>query len=29
MSAYIRPGMGFGSNRPYDWSLELGLKVVH
>jgi hypothetical protein len=29
MSAYIRPGMGFGSHRPYDWSLELGLKVVH
>jgi hypothetical protein len=29
MSVYVRPGIGIGADRPLDWNLELGLKVVH
>jgi len=27
-SVYIRPGVGIGANKPYDWNLEGGVKVV-
>jgi len=29
MSVYLRPGMGIGADRPLEWNLEFGLKVVH
>ena len=29
MSAYLRPGIGIGADRPLEWNLEFGLKVVH
>jgi hypothetical protein len=28
ISAYARPGFGVGTDRPYDWNLEFGLKFV-
>ena len=28
VSTYIRPGVGIGGDRPYDWNLEVGLKFV-
>ena len=28
ISAYARPGIGVGADRPYDWNLEFGLKFV-
>lgn len=27
-STYVRPGVGIGPDRPYDWNLEVGLKFV-
>ncbi len=27
-SSYIRPGFGVGSDRPLDWNIELGFKVI-
>lgn len=27
-SAYIRPGLGIGSDREYDWSIEIGFRVI-
>jgi len=27
-STYLRPGVGIGSDRPYTWNLEVGLKFV-
>jgi hypothetical protein len=27
-SSYIRPGVGIGEDRPYDWNIELGFKVI-
>ena len=27
-STYLRPGVGIGSDRPYNWNLEVGLKFV-
>ena len=27
-SAYIMPSLGVGVDRPYDWSLEVGYKIV-
>ena len=27
-STYVRPGVGIGADRPYDWNLEVGLKFV-
>ena len=27
-STYLRPGVGIGPDRPYDWNLEVGLKFV-
>ena len=27
-SAYLRPSFGIGTDRPYDYSLELGYKIV-
>ena len=27
-STYIRPGAGFGGDKPYDWNLEFGFKFV-
>lgn len=28
LSSYWRPSIAIGSDRPYDWGLEIGLKVV-
>lgn len=28
VSGYLRPGIGISGNRPYDWNLEVGLKVA-
>lgn len=28
ISGYLRPGVGIGAYRPYDWNLEAGLKFV-
>ena len=27
-STYVRPGVGIGADRPYDWNIEAGLKFV-
>ncbi len=27
-SVYVRPGAGIGSDRPYDWNCEFGLKFI-
>jgi len=27
-SAYIMPSFGIGGDRPYDWSLEVGYKII-
>jgi len=27
-STYLRPGVGIGHDRPFDWSLEVGLKFI-
>ncbi len=27
-SVYLRPGIGFGNDKPYAWNLEAGLKFV-
>lgn len=27
-SSYIRPGIGIGSDRPYEWNMEFGFKVI-
>jgi len=27
-SSYIRPGVGIGSDRPHDWNIEFGFKVI-
>jgi hypothetical protein len=27
-SSYIRPGFGVGGDRPLDWNIELGFKVI-
>jgi len=27
-SGYLRPGAGIGSDKPYDWNVEAGLKFV-
>lgn len=29
LSAYLRPGIGIGGDRPLEWNVEFGLKVVH
>ena len=29
VSTYLRPGVGIGTDRPGDWNVEFGLKVVH
>jgi hypothetical protein len=28
ISSYLRPGVGFGKDKPYSWNLEVGLKFV-
>lgn len=28
LNAYIRPGIGIGQDRPYDWNVEVGFTVV-
>jgi len=28
ISTYFRPGIGLGSDKLYDWNLEVGLKFV-
>jgi hypothetical protein len=28
VSTYVRPGVGIGTDRPYDWNIEVGLKFV-
>ncbi len=27
-SAYLRPGIGIGADKPYSWNIEVGLKFV-
>ena len=27
-SAYLRPSVGVGGDRPYDYSIEFGYKIV-
>ena len=27
-SSYIRPGVGIGSDSPYEWNIEFGFKVI-
>ncbi len=27
-SAYVRPSVGIGGHRPYDFSLEVGYKIL-
>lgn len=27
-SAYVRPGIGIGSYRAYEWNLEIGIKLI-
>ncbi len=27
-SVYLRPGIGFGDDKPYSWNFEAGLKFV-
>lgn len=27
-NVYVRPGVGFGKYRPYDWNLEFGFSIV-
>jgi hypothetical protein len=27
-SSYIRPGVGIGDDKPYDWNIEFGFKVI-
>ena len=29
VSTYLRPGVGIGRDRPFDWNVEFGLKIVH
>jgi hypothetical protein len=29
VSTYLRPGVGIGNERPLDWNIEFGLKIVH
>jgi hypothetical protein len=28
LNAYVRPGIGIGQDRPYDWNIEVGFTVV-
>ncbi len=28
VNGFIRPGVGFGDDRPYDWNIECGLSIV-
>lgn len=28
LNAYVRPGVGIGQDRPYDWNVEVGFTVV-
>lgn len=28
ISAYVRPGIGIGADRPWDWNLEFALKFI-
>jgi hypothetical protein len=28
ISGYVRPGMGVGAERPFDWNLEFALKLI-
>jgi hypothetical protein len=28
VSGYLRPGAGIGADRPYDWNVEAGLKLI-
>jgi hypothetical protein len=28
LSAYIKPGLGIGSDRPNDWSIEIGFTMI-
>lgn len=29
VSTYVRPGIGLGSDKPADWNLEFGVKIIH
>jgi hypothetical protein len=29
VSTYVRPGIAIGDDRPADWNLEFGVKVIH
>ncbi|MBI5363683.1 MAG: hypothetical protein HZA53_10930 [Planctomycetes bacterium] len=28
LNAFVRPGIGIGSDRPFDWNLEAGVNVI-
>jgi hypothetical protein len=28
LNFYVRPGIGIGQDRPYDWNIEVGFTVV-
>ena len=28
LSSYLRPSIGIGSDKPDDWSMEFGFKVI-
>jgi hypothetical protein len=28
LSGYVKPGIGIGADRPYNWSLEMGVSLV-
>jgi hypothetical protein len=27
LNGYIRPGVGIGADRPYNWNIEVGISV--
>jgi hypothetical protein len=29
VSTYVRPGIGLGDDKPLDWNLEFGVKIIH
>lgn len=28
VNGFLRPGIGFGDDRPYDWSFQIGLSII-
>jgi hypothetical protein len=29
INGYIRPGIGIGADRPYDFNIEVGISLVN